>query len=319
MTVAVIVLLVIAVATLVWAASSTRAASTARAEVERLTGEVADAERTAAEAAELAAVEARRADAAEASASASTARADAAEAAQASADEAASIAARQADVAVTAQAEAERATELAVGRAEAAEGRVADLEADAAAARQEAASAEERLAQAHERVAALESALADAARPAPTEGDDAPSPAADLWPLEARRLDRLWQERVSVVPTDPPPVATGAVPVRAALAVVTEASREESGVVVELRWDDDLEVPLGRAALVVRVAEELVAAAHSSDGGELVVGPAEGGGVSLVLRTEPSVALPPDLLTALAALGCQLPGGEDAVTVLVPT
>lgn len=317
MTVAVIVLLVVAVGTLVWAASSTRAASTARAEAEQLRGEVVDAERTAAEAADLAETEARRADAAEEAATRAAEEARSAEEAQAAAEEATAVATRQADEAVTGRADAERAAELATSRAEEAEGRVAALEADAVAARAEATAAEERLAQATERVASLEEALATAARPEPNEASDTDAP-ADLWPLEVRRLDRLWRERVSVVPTDPPPVANGDDPVRAALSVVTEASREESGVVVELHWDDAVAVPAGRAALVVRVAEELVAAAHVTDGGELAVQTAENGGVVLALRTEPAAGLPPDLLATLASLGCELPVGEDVVTVVIP-
>ena len=318
-TVLAIVLLVVAVATLVWAASSTRAASTARAEAERLRGAVVDAEEAAAEAADLAAAEARRADAAEEAATRSAEDARVAAAAQAAADEAAAVAARQADEAVTGRADAERTAELAQAAADEAVERAVALEVDLTAARAGAVAAEERLAEATERVASLEEALAEAARPAvveEAEGDGSPAP--DLWPLEVRRLDRLWRERVSVVPTDPPPVADGDEPVRAAVGVVTEASREESGVVVELCWAEDLDVPASRAALVVRVAEELVAAAHVTDGGDLAVEPAEGG-IALVLRTEPPVGLPPDLLATFASLGCELPVGEGVVTVVVPT
>lgn len=134
-------------------------------------------------------------------------------------------------------------------------------------------------------------------------------PLGDAWPLEARRLERLWRERVAVVLDGPSPVE-GAAAVAGALGVVADASREETGVVVDVRWDGAPEVPDALAAPVVRVAEELVALARDSDGGELIVTPGAEG-VGLALRTEPLVELDAGLAAAVQALGGVATVAED--------
>jgi hypothetical protein len=133
------------------------------------------------------------------------------------------------------------------------------------------------------------------------------------WPLERRRLGRLWRERVAIVADGPSPL-DGDEPVRAAIEVLTEASREESGVPIDLVWSAAA-VPERVAALLVLVVEELVAVARSSEGGELLVSATDDGRVEVEVRTEPATVLDAESTAAMAAVGAEIvsDGGRCAV------
>jgi|GEM_PF-2779445 len=294
---------VLAVGFLVWALKASSSARAAKAKAEaadaaRLEAVAAVEESSAAAASAKAEAEAARADATTATAVAGQAqtRAERAESSASSSgdrlraveDELAETVAR-ADAADLARGDAERAAELS--------------EQAAAAALARAEAAEVRLVDVSGRATALE------AGPPPAD-------ATSLWPLERRRLARLWRERVAVVPDDPAPVDVADDQVRAAVDVLAEASREESGVGIDVRWSLDEPVPDAHAVAVVRCVEELLAAARSSDGGELVVAAGNGGGVLLELRLEPTIELPPELVAALHDLGAApVDGPGDVVAV----
>lgn len=84
-----------------------------------------------------------------------------------------------------------------------------------------------------------------------------------LGALEALRISRLWQERVPG-PGEPLPVETHD-NVHAALVVLAEASREESGTSVDISWLAEAPVEPAKALQIVRIAEELMASARSAD------------------------------------------------------
>lgn len=148
------------------------------------------------------------------------------------------------------------------------------------------------------------------------DGGGALARASALWALDARRLERLWRERVTVVPDDPSPLE-GAEPVRAAVEVLAAASREETGVVVDTSWAVVGPVPGPAAVALVRVVEELVAAARDSDGGELVVGSTDGG-YRLELRTEPATEPDPRLAEAVGVCGGSMAVDGPALVVTLP-
>jgi len=295
---------VVALACLLWALN---ASSKARAATEAATtAETARLEAVAAAEGSAAAAASATAEAEAARADASTARAQADQAAaraESAASDASSSSERlqvvqgelaeataRADAADLARGDAERAAELAeqakvaaVARAEAAEIRLVDLSGRATA----------------------------------LEAGPPPADATSLWALERRRLARLWRERVAVVPDDPAPVDVADDQVRAAVDVLAEASREESGVGIDVRWTLDSPVPDAHAVAVVRCVEELLAAARRSDGGELLVAGGNGGGVLLELRLEPTIELPDDLVEALRDLGAApVAGAEDTRDVI---
>ncbi len=161
-------------------------------------------------------------------------------------------------------------------------------------------------------------AEAAATRAAAAEHQLALLPAAGLWALDERRVGRLWHERVSVTLDGASPVGGAPDPAQAAVQVFADASREESGVVVDLSWRVPRALTGAAAVLVVRVAEELIAAAFVTDGGELEVA-IEGDAVTLRLRTEPPLPVTGELLAALEASGgtVSTAGGLLAVRLVV--
>lgn len=245
------------------------------------------------------------------------ARAEAADTAKVAAEEAAAKATSRADDATARATEAAAKTRQAEGRASAA-GR------DATAAQREAAEAQQRAEQEAEQRAAAEAARREAdeaAASARTEAETAAARAADAeaeraqlvqllhpdgsWALDHLRLDRLWRDRLSLPGEHGSPLADLGDPtkveseaVRLAVHVLTEASREETGVVIDLDWRLDQPLPPALASAVVRLAEELVAAARLADGGRLDVA-VEDEAVVLRLATEPAIELPDGLASAV--------------------
>jgi hypothetical protein len=141
-----------------------------------------------------------------------------------------------------------------------------------------------------------------------------------LWQLEERRVERLWRDRLALQPDEPSPFAEGPDALAAALRVLAEASREESGVVIDLRWD--LHEPLrnDRRVQLVRIGEELVAAMRDRDGGSLEVadGARGSGVVELRVRTSPAVELSPSALEALRLLDVEPTLDGDVLVIAVP-
>jgi hypothetical protein len=117
----------------------------------------------------------------------------------------------------------------------------------------------------------------DAARGAPVSDDaERPPVAAELveglWALERARTERTWRQSVALDPTAPGPFVVGVDPARASLDVELAALREDVGSVLEADWR--IEQPLGDAdgLLLVRAAQELLAAAaRTVEEGVLVV------------------------------------------------
>lgn len=148
-----------------------------------------------------------------------------------------------------------------------------------------------------ERAARDATARADAAderlRVLPPEG---------LWALETRRLARLWRDRVSVTLDGVAPLVDAKDPTLEAVRVLAEATREESGVVVDLTWFVDPVPDASHAVAIVRLAEELIATARLADGAELHV-QVEGDEFVLRLSTDSAIGSPTDLVEAIAACG----------------
>jgi hypothetical protein len=127
-------------------------------------------------------------------------------------------------------------------------------------------------------------------------------PPDGLWALEAQRIARLWRERVSVTLDGVSPVVDAKDPALEAVQVLASASREESGVVVDLSWSVDPVADAPHAVALVRLAEELIATARLADGAELDVR-IEGDELVLRLSTDSAIGSPADLIDALARCG----------------
>jgi hypothetical protein len=282
MVVASVVLGVVALGLLIGVVVLSSRARAAAARIAELEAQAVDAEQAAAAAADRADKEAARAVEADGRAKAADKRADEAER-------------RATDAEQRTEAAEEKVAE-AIDRADQSEERA--LAADEARTAAEA----ERAATATELAAALEVRLFDA------DG---------MWALARRRMERLWRDRLRLLPDEEPPLDGSDADPEAAVRLMTEASREESGVVVDLTWS--LEAPLSpaRAALVVLLAEELIAVARESDGGELdVAGDADE--IVVTLRADPATeaATVAELGTAVASFGWSLTS-DDAAAVVV--
>lgn len=188
------------------------------------------------------------------------------------------------------------------------EGEREEATAEAAAARAAAADAEARVAEA-ERAASTATEAARRAGEAlgAARGALGGATAEGLWVLEARRVERRWRQ-LEAAGADRSPFDGRADPARIAAEVIVGASREESGSAFVLQWAVDGPVPPSRALAVVRVVEELVAGLGPIvDGGSIRVGVGiDGEGFELRARTEPRVALPAELASALALLGAEV-------------
>lgn len=119
--------------------------------------------------------------------------------------------------------------------------------------------------------------------------------------LEAVRIARLWQEHVPG-PGEPIPVDTPN-EVHAALTVLAEVSREDSGTTVEVGWNLSTAITPSLALCVVRLAEELIAAAREADVAMLDLADVPKGGISLTMTTTPAVNIPAQLEAVLRSTG----------------
>lgn len=119
--------------------------------------------------------------------------------------------------------------------------------------------------------------------------------------LEAVRIARLWQEHVPG-PGEPIPVETPD-EVHAALTVLAEVSREDSGTTVEITWNLGDGIAPNVALCIVRLAEELIASAREADVAALDLSDLPGGGIRLTMKTTPPVALSGQLESVLRSTG----------------
>jgi len=285
------------------------------------------------------------------------ARADNAEAARLSAEGTSAAAMKRASEAGQRAAEADKKAGQAVARASKAETKAADADQAAKMAQAVATEAQEQAAtEAEQRAAAdaahlaaaaaAEAAQADAeasaARAAVAEADAEAALAraaaaetdraqlADLlhpdggWALDHLRLVRLWHDRLSLPGDETTPLAPLDDPtqveseaVRLAVHVLTEASREETGVVIDLGWEVDQPIPPALASAIVRLAEELVAAARLADGGTLDV-TIDDGAIVLRLATEPPIELPADLAAAVQRFAWPFILDGDVIDARIP-
>mgnify|MGYP001827571526 CR=1 FL=1 len=171
----------------------------------------------------------------------------------------------------------------------------------------------------------LSTQLAAALKQAETNRQDACSPSTDaatLWHLELARSERSWRYSVALYPDDTSPFTEDADLLR--LAVETEASalRDEVGAYLTVDWHAGPIEDLGRAHLVLRVAQELLARAArleepsvlrvAEEAGSLVLTIAaseEGDQISLDLREFES-----ERFTASGVLAVGV-NGDSSVTV----
>ena len=139
-----------------------------------------------------------------------------------------------------------------------------------------------------------------------------------LWQLEQRRVERLWRDRLALQPDEASPFASAPEPLAAVLQVLAEASREESGVVIDLTWSLSGPLRSDRRVQLARIGEELVAAVRDRDGGALEIAGDPAGVVELRVRTSPAVELSPAVLEALGDLDVTTALDEDVLVVAVP-
>ena len=132
------------------------------------------------------------------------------------------------------------------------------------AARDEAVTERDRAtAQVAELGAELDQARAELdARPA--AGGPVGDPAL-LWSLALGRIERLWRTSIAVQPGERSPIETADEPLRAALEVLADATHEESGADISIRWEGDTPVPPARAVVALAVAESVVAGLAKAD------------------------------------------------------
>jgi hypothetical protein len=142
--------------------------------------------------------------------------------------------------------------------------------------------------------------------------------AGALWALEAIRFDRMWRDHAAVGPNEPSPLADTSDPARAAIEIVAEALREDSGTTIEVQWKADEVAAPAPAARLVRACEELLATARSVDNGVIEVHRGDVAGSFVVrVRTEPVLDAPDHVLAALEAAGLDPKTENDVVEVRV--
>lgn len=285
MIVVVVALGVVCVGLLVWIVVLARQSGARAARIVELDAAVATADAAAAAASDRADKESARAVEAEGRAKASESNAAGAE--------------RRAD-------EAERRSEVAEEKVAEAIDRADQSEERALAASEVAATVEvERAAVQAELAAALEIRLFDA------DG---------MWGFGRRRMERLWRDRLRLFPDDEPPLDGSSADAEAAVRLMAEASREESGVVIDVSWSVTDALSPARTALLVLLAEELIAIARESDGGELDVS-ADADAITVTLRADPvtGASTVEELRRAVDSFGWTLTSDDQAVAVRVPT
>lgn len=135
-----------------------------------------------------------------------------------------------------------------------------------------------------------------------------------LWRLELARSERTWRYSVAPLPLGPSPFDDAEDPLRLAVEVEAAALREEVGAPLAVRWEASPIADPGHALLVLRLAQELLAAA-AREGHSVVLAATGYDDVVLHLTGEdgepsPEVAIPPvaDHLVSV---------GEDPVLRLV--
>jgi hypothetical protein len=182
-----------------------------------------------------------------------------------------------------------------------------------------AIAAERTSSEAAERAQRLDTELAEARRDRDaTLAGAGPFQPDALWRLERQRIERLWRDRLALQPDEQSPFTGDAHPVGTALRVLSEASREESGVVVDLMWHVDFDCPPDRCIQLVRLGEELIAAMRDSEGGELEVIGEEDRTVFFLVRTLPPIELPATLTHVLDDFGAMREIADTTVVVRVP-
>ncbi len=200
--------------------------------------------------------------------------------------------------------EAQTATEAAQAEAVAARAEAESARADAAAARQEADELRDRVSVAEGAVAELTQRVADLGEWA-----------GAVLTTEIRRIDRLWRDRLSL-PGEPSPLGQLGDPAAAAARVFAELSREDRGVAIDVTWSLEPMPTPELTVAVVKVVEELVAAAALADGASLVA-ISDGDQISIRLDPEPPIDPPDGLVQALAGMGWAL-RREGDVLVAAP-
>jgi hypothetical protein len=98
--------------------------------------------------------------------------------------------------------------------------------------------------------------------------------ATALWNLELARAERTWRHSVAVSPDQDSPFAGTDDALGVAVEVEVAALREEVGVAMELRWDVTVD-DLARRLLVLRLVQELLSVASRAE--QAVVLSAESG------------------------------------------
>lgn len=190
-----------------------------------------------------------------------------------------------------------REVEHAMGRVAEAEARVqAESERADAADRAAAAAAKEA-----ENAEAVARAASERALALERMAIDAPG----LWALEVVRLDRIWRDHAVAGPEAPSPLAETEDPARAAVEILADAVREDSGTVFELRWKAGEVLAPAPAARLVRACEELFALARHVDTGVVEVVLENGNTFAVRMRTQPALTPPDHIIAAFEAAGCE--------------
>lgn len=160
-----------------------------------------------------------------------------------------------------------------------------ELKTDVAAAKEAREAAQAALAQAQQELEAQRDAN-EALQAAATEGgvagkrDGRPIDPELLWSLEMTRSERTWRHSVAVDPDGPSPFPDAPDPLRFAVEVEAAAMREEVGAFITVQWDAETVADPIRRLLVLRIANELLAAAsrepqpflmHASGSDEVVI------------------------------------------------
>jgi hypothetical protein len=255
------------------------------------------------------------------------ARADAAEVRIADSEAEAGTARAEAEAARDEAAEASAAQAVASAAAAGRDRDIQNLEARLQTATSRAEVAERRTGEVEARLAGLTAA------PSPTELAAAPPISNELavdtglanpdllWALEVVRTARTWRYSVAVGPDEGSPFGTGDDPLRVAIEVEAAALREESGAEIDIDWDLPMRLDTSRSLIVLRAAQEtLAAAARLAD--TVVLGVlADGGDVVLTLRgpeaDDPAVDLPADALPAADGFE-RLPDGVRVLGAAIP-
>lgn len=109
--------------------------------------------------------------------------------------------------------------------------------------------------------------------------------ATALWHLELARAERTWRHSVAVSLDQSSPFADTDDPLRSAVEIEVAALREEVGVSMELEWTAVVD-DLARRLIVLRVVQELLAAASRSEQAVVLTGTShdDSGSVELHMR-----------------------------------